>query len=103
VDINIISFHFLSIKDHRKFVDPHTSEVDGKLYSARQILVSDDGGMFTPSIHGKELNYDKLLKSKLTFLTIQNYLVHFHISCLPCNKILSVALVHLEAKTNMIR
>lgn len=43
------------IEGRGKIVDPHTVEVDGKLYSAKHILVSVGGRPFIPNLPGKEL------------------------------------------------
>nr|BAD27394.1 glutathione reductase [Zinnia elegans] len=42
------------IEGRGKIVDPHTVDVDGKLYTARNILVSVGGRPFIPDIPGKE-------------------------------------------------
>ncbi|KAL4558716.1 hypothetical protein LXL04_036917 [Taraxacum kok-saghyz] len=42
------------IEGRGKIVDPHTVDVDGKLYTARNILVSVGGRPFVPDIPGKE-------------------------------------------------
>lgn len=41
-----------------QIVDPHTIDVDGKLYSARHILVSVGGRPFIPEIPGREYAID---------------------------------------------
>jgi len=41
-----------------QIVDPHTVDVDGKLYSARHILISVGGRPFLPDIPGKEYAID---------------------------------------------
>ncbi|XP_050363109.1 glutathione reductase, chloroplastic [Argentina anserina] len=41
-----------------KIVDPHTVDVDGKLYSARHILISVGGRPFIPDISGSEYAID---------------------------------------------
>uniref|UniRef100_A0A2P2LI30 glutathione-disulfide reductase n=1 Tax=Rhizophora mucronata TaxID=61149 RepID=A0A2P2LI30_RHIMU len=46
------------IEGRGKIVDPHTVEVDGKLYSARHILVSVGGRPFIPPIPGSEYAID---------------------------------------------
>uniref|UniRef100_A0A2N9I9Q8 PSII 6.1 kDa protein n=1 Tax=Fagus sylvatica TaxID=28930 RepID=A0A2N9I9Q8_FAGSY len=46
------------IEGRGKIVDPHTIDVDGKLYSARHILVSVGGRPFIPEIPGSEYSID---------------------------------------------
>ncbi|KAK4281231.1 hypothetical protein QN277_012753 [Acacia crassicarpa] len=46
------------IEGRGKIVDPHTVDVDGKLYSARHILVSVGGRPFIPDIPGREYAID---------------------------------------------
>ncbi|KAB1208857.1 Glutathione reductase, chloroplastic [Morella rubra] len=46
------------IEGRGKIVDPHTIDVDGKLYSARHILVSVGGRPFIPEIPGSEYAID---------------------------------------------
>ncbi|KAK9982946.1 hypothetical protein SO802_032471 [Lithocarpus litseifolius] len=46
------------IEGRGKIVDPHTIDVDGKLYSARHILVSVGGRPFIPEIPGSEYVID---------------------------------------------
>ncbi|XP_010932864.2 glutathione reductase, chloroplastic [Elaeis guineensis] len=46
------------IEGRGKIIDPHTVEVDGKLYSARHILLSVGGRPFLPDIPGKEYAID---------------------------------------------
>ncbi|XP_076935733.1 glutathione reductase, chloroplastic-like [Bidens hawaiensis] len=46
------------IEGRGKIVDPHTVDVDGKLYTARNILVSVGGRPFIPDIPGKEYVID---------------------------------------------
>ncbi|KAL5068146.1 hypothetical protein RYX36_019033 [Vicia faba] len=46
------------IEGRGKIVDPHTVDVDGKLYSAKHILVSVGGRPFIPDIPGKEYAID---------------------------------------------
>ncbi|ONK76461.1 uncharacterized protein A4U43_C03F28130 [Asparagus officinalis] len=46
------------IEGRGKIVDPHTVDVDGKLYSARHILISVGGRPFVPEIPGKEYAID---------------------------------------------
>ncbi|KAH0978320.1 hypothetical protein GBA52_028039 [Prunus armeniaca] len=46
------------IEGRGKIVDPHTVDVDGKLYSARHILVSVGGRPFIPEIPGIEYAID---------------------------------------------
>ncbi|VFQ86229.1 unnamed protein product [Cuscuta campestris] len=46
------------IEGRGKVVDPHTVEVDGKLYSARNILISVGGRPFIPDIPGSEYAID---------------------------------------------
>nr|QKF54532.1 glutathione reductase [Myrciaria dubia] len=46
------------IEGRGKIVDPHTVDVDGKLYSARHILVSVGGRPFVPEIPGIEYAID---------------------------------------------
>jgi glutathione reductase (NADPH) len=46
------------IEGRGKIVDPHTVDVDGKLYTARNILVSVGGRPFIPDIPGKEYAID---------------------------------------------
>ncbi|XP_062149586.1 glutathione reductase, chloroplastic [Alnus glutinosa] len=46
------------IEGRGKIVDPHTVDVDGKLYSARHILVSVGGRPFIPEIPGSEYAID---------------------------------------------
>lgn len=46
------------IEGRGKIVDPHTIDVDGKLYSARHILISVGGRPFLPDIPGKEYAID---------------------------------------------
>ncbi|KAL3717401.1 hypothetical protein ACJRO7_008911 [Eucalyptus globulus] len=46
------------IEGRGKIVDPHTVDVDGKLYSARHILVSVGGRPFIPEIPGREYAID---------------------------------------------
>lgn len=41
-----------------QIVDPHTVDVDGKLYSARHILISVGGRPFIPDIPGSEYVID---------------------------------------------
>lgn len=47
-----------SIEGRGKIVDPHTVDVDGKLYSARHILVAVGGRPFIPEIPGSEYAID---------------------------------------------
>ncbi|XP_076913354.1 glutathione reductase, chloroplastic-like [Bidens hawaiensis] len=51
------------IEGRGKIVDPHTVDADGKLYTARNILVSVGGRPFIPDIPGKEyvINSDAAL------------------------------------------
>ncbi|XP_030517712.2 glutathione reductase, chloroplastic isoform X2 [Rhodamnia argentea] len=46
------------IEGRGKIVDPHTVDVNGKLYSARHILVSVGGRPFVPEIPGREYAID---------------------------------------------
>nr|AFS30566.1 glutathione reductase [Dimocarpus longan] len=46
------------IEGRGKIVDPHTVDVDGKLYSARHILISVGGRPFIPDIPGSEYAID---------------------------------------------
>ncbi|KAI4364083.1 hypothetical protein MLD38_020220 [Melastoma candidum] len=46
------------IEGRGKIVDPHTVDVDGKLYTARNILISVGGRPFIPDIPGKEYAVD---------------------------------------------
>ncbi|KAK9704917.1 hypothetical protein RND81_07G020000 [Saponaria officinalis] len=46
------------IEGRGKIVDPHTVDVDGKLYSARNILISVGGRPFIPDIPGREFAID---------------------------------------------
>ncbi|CAK7349578.1 unnamed protein product [Dovyalis caffra] len=46
------------IEGRGKIVDPHTVDVDGKLYSARHILISVGGRPFFPNIPGSEYAID---------------------------------------------
>lgn len=46
------------IEGRGKIVDPHTVDVDGKLYSARHILISVGGRPFVPDIPGSEYAID---------------------------------------------
>lgn len=46
------------IEGRGKIVDPHTVDVDGKLYTAKHILVSVGGRPFIPDIPGKEYAID---------------------------------------------
>nr|AJE26129.1 glutathione reductase [Salix matsudana] len=46
------------IEGRGKIVDPHTVDVDGKLYSARHILISVGGRPFIPDIPGSEYVID---------------------------------------------
>ncbi|GFY98842.1 glutathione reductase [Actinidia rufa] len=46
------------IEGHGKIVDPHTVDVDGKLYSARHILIAVGGRPFIPEIPGSEYAID---------------------------------------------
>ncbi|MFS7975215.1 putative glutathione-disulfide reductase [Helianthus anomalus] len=46
------------IEGRGKIVDPHTVDVDGKLYTARNILVSVGGRPFIPDIPGREYVID---------------------------------------------
>ncbi|MCH82067.1 glutathione reductase chloroplastic/mitochondrial-like, partial [Trifolium medium] len=46
------------IEGRGKIVDPHTVDVDGKLYTAKNILVSVGGRPFIPDIPGKEYAID---------------------------------------------
>ncbi|KAF3448096.1 hypothetical protein FNV43_RR08806 [Rhamnella rubrinervis] len=46
------------IEGRGKIVDPHTIDVDGKLYSGRHILVSVGGRPFIPEIPGSEYAID---------------------------------------------
>ncbi|XP_073109800.1 glutathione reductase, chloroplastic isoform X2 [Elaeis guineensis] len=46
------------IEGRGKIIDPHTVDVDGKLYSARNILISVGGRPFLPDIPGKEYAID---------------------------------------------
>ncbi|GKU86433.1 hypothetical protein SLEP1_g959 [Rubroshorea leprosula] len=46
------------IEGRGKVVDPHTIDVDGKLYSARNILISVGGRPFIPDIPGSEYAID---------------------------------------------
>ncbi|XP_077248065.1 glutathione reductase [Tasmannia lanceolata] len=46
------------IEGRGKIVDPHTVDVNGKLYSARHILISVGGRPFIPDIPGKEYVID---------------------------------------------
>ncbi|CAN6553944.1 unnamed protein product [Malus baccata var. baccata] len=46
------------IEGRGKIVDPHTVDIDGKLYSARHILVSVGGRPFIPEIPGSEYAID---------------------------------------------
>ncbi|PON95025.1 Glutathione-disulfide reductase [Trema orientale] len=46
------------IEGRGKIVDPHTVDVDGKIYSARNILISVGGRPFIPEIPGSEYAID---------------------------------------------
>ncbi|PRQ25966.1 putative glutathione-disulfide reductase [Rosa chinensis] len=46
------------VQGRGKVVDPHTVDVDGKLYSARHILISVGGRPFIPDIPGSEYAID---------------------------------------------
>ncbi|XWS36372.1 hypothetical protein CRYUN_Cryun20dG0079500 [Craigia yunnanensis] len=46
------------IEGRGKIVDPHTVDVDGKLYTARHILISVGGRPFIPEIPGSEYAID---------------------------------------------
>ncbi|KAG8477746.1 hypothetical protein CXB51_027583 [Gossypium anomalum] len=46
------------IEGRGKIVDPHTVDVDGKLYTARHILISVGGRPFIPDIPGREYAID---------------------------------------------
>lgn len=46
------------IEGRGKIVDPHTVDVDGKIYSARHILISVGGRPFIPEIPGSEYAID---------------------------------------------
>ncbi|KAL9243026.1 hypothetical protein vseg_016966 [Gypsophila vaccaria] len=46
------------IEGRGKIVDPHTVDVDGKLYSARNILISVGGRPFIPDLPGREYAID---------------------------------------------
>ncbi|KAI3951487.1 hypothetical protein MKX01_018603 [Papaver californicum] len=46
------------IEGRGKILDPHTVDVDGKLYKARHILISVGGRPFIPDIPGKEYAID---------------------------------------------
>ncbi|TYJ09410.1 hypothetical protein E1A91_A11G139800v1 [Gossypium mustelinum] len=46
------------IEGRGKIVDPHTVDVDGKLYTARNILISVGGRPFIPDIPGREYAID---------------------------------------------
>ncbi|XP_027362997.1 glutathione reductase, chloroplastic [Abrus precatorius] len=46
------------IEGHGKIIDPHTIDVNGKLYSAKHILVAVGGRPFIPDIPGKEYAID---------------------------------------------
>ncbi|KHN03841.1 Glutathione reductase, chloroplastic [Glycine soja] len=46
------------IEGHGKIIDPHTVDVNGKLYSAKHILVTVGGRPFIPDIPGKEYAID---------------------------------------------
>ncbi|KAJ6868417.1 glutathione reductase [Populus alba x Populus x berolinensis] len=46
------------IEGRGKIVDPHTVDVDGKIYSARHILISVGGRPFIPDIPGSEYAID---------------------------------------------
>ncbi|MBA0802625.1 hypothetical protein Gohar_012904 [Gossypium harknessii] len=46
------------IEGRGKIVDPHTVDVDGKLYTARHILISVGGRPFIPDIPGSEYAID---------------------------------------------
>ncbi|XP_043698494.1 glutathione reductase, chloroplastic-like isoform X2 [Telopea speciosissima] len=46
------------IEGRGKIVDPHTVDVDGKLYTARHILISVGGRPFIPDIPGREYVID---------------------------------------------
>ncbi|KAF8394335.1 hypothetical protein HHK36_020543 [Tetracentron sinense] len=46
------------VEGRGKIVDPHTIDVDGKLYSARHILISVGGRPFIPEIPGSEYAID---------------------------------------------
>lgn len=46
------------IEGRGKIIDPHTIDIDGKLYSARHILISVGGRPFLPDIPGKEYAID---------------------------------------------
>ncbi|CAN1270762.1 Glutathione reductase, chloroplastic (Fragment) [Linum perenne] len=46
------------IEGRGKIVDPHTIDVDGKIYTAKHILVSVGGRPFIPDIPGKEYVID---------------------------------------------
>lgn len=53
VILNVVSFSPII-----QIVDPHTVDVDGKLYSARHIIVSVGGRPFIPEIPGIEYAID---------------------------------------------
>ncbi|KNA18595.1 hypothetical protein SOVF_069250 isoform A [Spinacia oleracea] len=56
---NILSNSGVTLIEGRgKIVDPHTVDVDGKLYSARHILISVGGRPFIPDIPGSEYVID---------------------------------------------
>lgn len=44
--------------DYKQIVDPHTVDVDGKLYTAKNILISVGGRPFIPEISGSEYVID---------------------------------------------
>lgn len=46
------------LMEYLQIVDPHTIDVDGKLYSARHILISVGGRPFIPEIPGSEYAID---------------------------------------------
>ncbi|XP_057422988.1 glutathione reductase, chloroplastic/mitochondrial [Lotus japonicus] len=46
------------LEGHGKIIDPHTVQVDGKLYTAKNILVSVGGRPFIPDLPGKEYVID---------------------------------------------
>lgn len=51
-------FVYVAFIPIKQIVDPHTVDVDGKLYSARHILVSVGGRPFIPEIPGSEYAID---------------------------------------------
>ncbi|KAL6208686.1 hypothetical protein ACLB2K_019632 [Fragaria x ananassa] len=56
---NVLKNANVSLLEGRgKIVDPHTVDVDGKLYSARHILISVGGRPFIPDIPGSEYAID---------------------------------------------